>query len=40
MVQRVKDLVLSLEWLGLLLWPGFDPWPREDSHAIGMAINK
>ena len=23
----VKDLVLSLLWLGSLLWHGFDPWP-------------
>ena len=28
MAQWVKDLVLSLQWLGLLLWCGFDPWPR------------
>ena len=28
MVQQVKDLALSLLWLGLLLWHGFDPWPR------------
>ena len=27
MVQWVKDLVLSLPWLWLLLWSGFDPWP-------------
>lgn len=26
-VQWVKDLALSLEWLGLLLWHRFDPWP-------------
>ena len=26
--QRVKDPVLSLQWLGLLLWQGFSPWPR------------
>ena len=25
--QWVKDPVLSLLWLGLLLWRGFDPWP-------------
>ena len=24
----VKDLALSLLWFGLLLWHGFDPWPR------------
>ena len=28
MAQLVKDLVLSQQWLGLLLWHGFDPWPR------------
>ena len=27
MVQQVKDPVLSLLWLGLLLWYRFDPWP-------------
>ena len=26
--QQVKDLVLSLQQLGSLLWCGFDPWPR------------
>ena len=25
--QKVKDLALSLQWLGLLLWSGLDPWP-------------
>ena len=25
--QQIKDLVLSLQWLRLLLWRGFDPWP-------------
>ena len=24
----VKDLELSLLWLGSLLWHGFNPWPR------------
>ena len=28
MVQCVKNLALSLQWLGLLLWCGFDPWPK------------
>ena len=28
MLQRVKDLALLLQWLGLLLCHGFDPWPR------------
>ena len=23
----VKDVALSLLWLGSLLWHGFDPWP-------------
>ena len=27
MAQWVKDPVLSLQWLGLLLWGGFHPWP-------------
>jgi len=26
--QWLKDLALSLLWLGLLLWPGSDLWPR------------
>ena len=26
MAQQSKDLVVSLLWLGLLLWHGFDPW--------------
>lgn len=26
-VQWVQDLVLSLQWLSLKLWQGFDPWP-------------
>ena len=26
-VQWVKELALSLLWLGLLLWIGLDPWP-------------
>ena len=27
MAQWVKDLALSLLWLGSLLWHKFDPWP-------------
>ena len=27
MVQQVKDLTLSLQCLGSLLWHGFSPWP-------------
>ena len=33
MAQRVKDLALSLQWLRLPLWCGFDPWPWEFAHA-------
>ena len=29
MVQRVKDPAFSLQWLGLLLWRGLDPWSRK-----------
>ena len=28
MAQQVKDPALSLQQLRLLLWRGFDPWPR------------
>ena len=28
MAKRLKDLALSLQWLGLLVWLGFDPWPK------------
>ena len=27
MAQKVEDPALSLQWLGLLLWLRFDPWP-------------
>lgn len=44
MVQQGKKLVLSLQWLGLLLWPGFDPFmgSQEDlgtstCHGTGTA---
>ena len=37
--QQVKDLVLSPQWLGLLLWHGFNPWTRELLHAVGGAKN-
>ena len=30
MAQWVKDMALSLLWLGVSLWHWFDPW----SHAI------
>jgi len=32
--QRVKDLKLSLQWLGLLLWQRFGPWPGELPYAV------
>ena len=40
--QLVKDPVLSLQQLGVLLWPRFNPWPGELLHARGTAkkINK
>ena len=28
LVQWVKDLTSSLQWLELVLWVGFDPWPK------------
>ena len=28
MGEWIKDLTLSLQWLGSLLWRGFHPWPR------------
>ena len=28
MAQLVKDLALSLLWVWLMLWRGFDHWPR------------
>ena len=35
MAQQVKDLVLSLLWLGSLLWHGFEP-----LHGVGEAKRK
>ena len=35
LAQQVKDLVLSLLWLWLQPWRGFDPWPRELPNAMG-----
>jgi len=26
-MQQIKDLALSLQWLGSLLWHRFSPWP-------------
>ena len=36
--QRVKDLALSLQWRGLLLWCKFNPW-WELLYAEGVAKN-
>ena len=40
--ELVKDLALSLQQLGWLLWCGFNPWPGNFHlpHAIGMAKKK
>ena len=27
--QQVKDVALSLQQLGSVLWGGFDPWPED-----------
>ena len=35
--QRVKDLVLSLQWLGPLLWCRFNPRPWVFPQAVGTA---
>ena len=40
MTQWVKDLLLSLKWLGSLLWYGFNPWTGALSYAMGVAKNK
>ena len=37
--QWVKDLVWSLQWLWLLLWQEFDPWPR-NFHVPWAQLNK
>ena len=31
-MQWVKELALSLQFLGSLLWLGFDHWPGELPH--------
>ena len=38
--QRVKDLALSLQWLGSLLWFGFDRWPWGIPHARSITQKK
>ena len=37
--HQVEDLVLSLQWLGSLLWLWFDPWPG-DVHEPQEQPNK
>ena len=39
-VQLVKDLALSLQWLWSLLWFGFESWPRKRPHTTGPVIKK
>ena len=39
MAQWVRDPALSLKQLGLLLWHGFNPWPRNsEKNKIVMVI--
>ena len=38
--QQVKDPPLSILCLWLQLWHGFDPWPGELPHDVGMAEKK
>ena len=38
--QWVKDLALSLQRLGSLLWCGFEPWPGNFPHGAGAAKKK
>ena len=40
MAQRVKDLALSLQQLGPLLWHGFDYWPGNFHTLQGRAKQK
>ena len=38
MVQWIKDLALTLQWLRSLLWCGVDPWLRNFYYAMGVTI--
>ena len=38
-MEPVKDPALSLQWLQLLLWWGFDSWP-ENFHMLLMLLNQ
>lgn len=33
-MQQVKDLVLTLQWLRVAAVARFDPWPREFPHLL------
>ena len=49
MAQHVKDLALSLLWLGSLLWRGFDlclgnfcmlqAWPEKETKTFNIQTN-
>ena len=39
-VQWVKNLVVSLLWLGSLPWQGFNPRSREFPHAVSSTQKK
>ena len=40
MVDQLKDLASSLQWLGLLLRLKFHAWPQELPYAGGVAKKK
>ena len=40
MVHQVKDPALSLQWLGLLLWLRFNPWPGNFLRLWGQGKKK
>ena len=39
-MQQVKDPALSLQWLGLLLWLRFNPWPGNFLRLWGQGKKK
>ena len=40
MAQQVRNMALSLKWLGSLLWLGFDPWPGNFNGGEGQPKKK
>ena len=40
MAQRVRELMVSLQGLGSLLWHGLNPWPRNFCITVGAARKK